>query len=97
MDGRQVFMGTSAGVRMLGGGFNSMAETPIAMLVREFEWDYVAVRCQFVSVFLILFDVLTFCAPNANLTAWRLLKFTGYPCIHRSSGASSLQGASRER
>ena len=43
-------MGTAAGVRMLGGGYNPMAESPIAMLMREFEWDYVAVRCQFVSV-----------------------------------------------
>jgi hypothetical protein len=43
-------MGTAAGVRMLGGSYNPMAESPIAMLVREFEWDYVAVRCQFVSV-----------------------------------------------
>ena len=44
-----VFMGTIAGCRMLGGHFDPMAENVVAMLVREFEWDYVAVRTQFVT------------------------------------------------
>ena len=40
---------THTGVRMLGGNFNAMATSPIAMLVREFEYDYIAVRTQFVT------------------------------------------------
>jgi hypothetical protein len=34
---------------MLGGNFDAVATSPIAMLVREFQYDYVAVRTQFVT------------------------------------------------
>ena len=34
---------------MLGGSYNPMATNVVEMLVREFEWDYVAVRTQFVT------------------------------------------------
>lgn len=43
-----VFMGTASGIRLMAGQFNPMAESAIAMLVREFEWEYVATRCQFI-------------------------------------------------
>ena len=44
-----VFMGTIAGCRMLGSHYNPMADSVVSMLVREFEFEYVAVRVQFVS------------------------------------------------
>jgi len=34
---------------MLGGNYNPYASNAVEMLVREFEWDYVAVRTQFVT------------------------------------------------
>ena len=42
-----VFMATAAGVRVTGGGYNPMADTPVALLVREFELEYVTIRSQF--------------------------------------------------
>lgn len=44
-----VFKCTGSGTRLLGGGFDPMGESVIAMLVREFEWEYVSVRAQFVT------------------------------------------------
>jgi len=44
-----VFMATVAGNRLLAGSFNPMDASVIGMLIREFEWEYVSVRCQFVT------------------------------------------------
>ena len=44
-----VFKCTASGTRLLAGGFDPMGETVIGVLVREFEWEYVSVRCQFVT------------------------------------------------
>ena len=36
-------------MRLMAGRFNALAESPVAMLTREFEYEYVAVRWQFVT------------------------------------------------
>jgi hypothetical protein len=44
-----VFKCTASGTRLLAGGFDPVGESVIAVLVREFEWEYVSVRAQFVT------------------------------------------------
>ena len=44
-----IFMSTHAAVQLGAGGFNSEAATLVQMLCREFEYEYVTVRSQFVT------------------------------------------------
>ena len=44
-----IFMSTASSNRLLSGQFDPMATSAIALLVREFEWEYVTVRCQFMT------------------------------------------------
>ena len=49
MEMSTVFKCTVSSTRLLGGGYDPMAESVVAMLTREFEWEYVSVRMQFVT------------------------------------------------
>jgi hypothetical protein len=42
-----IFMATAVGVRLMAGGYNPTARSAVEMLVREFELEYVTIRCQF--------------------------------------------------
>lgn len=48
-----IYMSTHVSVQLGAGGFNSEARSLIDMLIREFEYEYCAVRSQFISGMLV--------------------------------------------
>ena len=65
-----IFMATHVGVQLgASGGFDGYASSLVQFLVREFEYEYVSVRCQFIS------GVLAFLAAQALRVRYSLRRF----------------------
>ena len=65
-----IFMTTHVGIQLGAGGFNSEASSLVDMLIREFEFEYVSVRCQFIS------GLLAYVAAQALRVRYSLRRYS---------------------